>query len=291
MLFEGDGLRVAHVHVRPTSSACGEIEVSDFDVLALPLAGVFAKHDGPRRQVVATPDHALFIPAGVPYRLSFPGGIGDRCLVLRWSREALARAMPDAFSVDPADGCAHVLLEPAVMLARTLLWRRLDRGEVDALDAEERCLGLLASATRAARGPTRARRTSWQGSETRRQRQVELVKEAIAVQPDRKWTLGELAQLACVSPGHLAHVFRAEVGTSLYGYVLRSRLAVALHAVVETDVDLTAIALDSGFSSHSHFTARFHALYGHTPQAVRRSGAARGGDLHTTVTAPDAVTA
>ena len=58
-LFDGDWLQIGYIAVRPTSSECGEIETSELNVLALPLAGVFAKHDGPRQQAIATPSHAL----------------------------------------------------------------------------------------------------------------------------------------------------------------------------------------------------------------------------------------
>jgi AraC family transcriptional regulator len=272
-------LFVGHVAVLPVSSECGEIEVPGSNVLAMTLAGVFAKHDGPRRHVIATPNHALFLPAGAPYRISFPGGIGDRCLVLRFSTQALAQALPEAVARDGLDTSLitrHALLEPKTMLARTLLWQRLERGEIDPLEVEERGI-----------------RQPWRGGGAQhRRRQVEAIKEVIAVEPGRKWTLGELARLACVSPGHLAHVFRAEEGSSLYQYVLRSRLAWALDAVLDSDTGLTEIALDAGFASHSHFTARFRALFGHTPVSLRRGGGeVRVHDLRQIVTARGATAA
>jgi len=36
--------------------------------------------------------------------------------------------------------------------------------------------------------------------------------------------------------------------------------------------DLTAIALEAGFASHSHYTARFRRVFGCTPTALRRGG-------------------
>ena len=116
--------------------------------------------------------------------------------------------------------------------------------------------------------------------------------EAISAEPQRKWTLGELAALACMSPSHLAHVFRAELGISVYGFVVRSRLAGALDAVLDSDAGLTEIALDAGFASHSHFTAKFRALFGRTPQQLR--GDARGAalrELRRIVAAPELATA
>lgn len=274
-LFENDWLQVGHIAVRPASSACGELERSALNVLALPLAGVFAKHDGPRRHAIATPSHALLISADRPYRLSFPGAIGDRCLALRFTGDALARVLPEAVAGDGFDESAHsahVLLPPALMLARSGFWRRLARQQLDGLEAEVLAVELLAATLHAARaqrvGP-RDRRTAPAG--WRRARQIARTVEAISCAPGRRWTLDELAALVSVSAGHLAHVFRAEMGLPVYAYVTRARLAGALDAVLDSDAGLTEIALDAGFASHSHFTARFRALFGLTPQQLRRA--------------------
>jgi AraC family transcriptional regulator len=39
-------------------------------------------------------------------------------------------------------------------------------------------------------------------------------------------------------------------------------------------ITLTGIALDAGFASHSHFTARFRGFFGFTPTALRRAATA-----------------
>ena len=60
----------------------------------------------------------------------------------------------------------------------------------------------------------------------------------------------------------------------------------ALDAVLDGGDDLTAIALDAGFASHSHFTARFRSFFGCTPAALRRvAGAAQLAELRKIVTA------
>jgi AraC-like DNA-binding protein len=88
-----------------------------------------------------------------------------------------------------------------------------------------------------------------------------------------------------MSPYHLAHVFRREVGLPVYAYVLRLRLAQALSAVVDSDADITTIALDAGFASHSHFTLHFRTLFGVTPAALRRGAGPRPAELRKIVTA------
>jgi transcriptional regulator GlxA family with amidase domain len=50
---------------------------------------------------------------------------------------------------------------------------------------------------------------------------------------------------------------------------------IALESLLATDASLTAIAFETGFASHSHFTARFHAFFGLTPIAFRRNAIAK----------------
>jgi AraC family transcriptional regulator len=251
-LFEGRNLRIGHFLARPSSEECGPVECQQQNVLVLPLAGVFARHDAPRRHVVSTPAHATFITAGTPYRLSYPGCIGDSALTFWYSGDPLPK---DRYA-------SHALLPPQAMLERSRFFRRLLAGDAGRLEIEERALGLLGLALGAARRnpPDRAMRTRVR---------IEQVKEAIALDPARKWTLQELARIACASPWHLAHAFRREVGVAVHAYVLRARLAGTLETVLDTRSELSRVAQDAGFASHSHFTARFRALFGIAPSALR----------------------
>jgi AraC-like DNA-binding protein len=120
----------------------------------------------------------------------------------------------------------------------------------------------------------------------RRTRALERVKEAVAIAPADKWNIATLAKVASLAPFHLCHVFRQMVGTSIYDYVLHERLAYSLDAVLDGGDDLTAIALDAGFASHSHFTARFRRFFGCTPAALRRIATAqRVAELRKIITA------
>jgi AraC-like DNA-binding protein len=97
-----------------------------------------------------------------------------------------------------------------------------------------------------------------------RQRRIEC-----GLAPAEKWNVARLAKVANLSLFHLCHVFRQMVGTSIYDYVVHERLARTLDAVLDRGDDLTTIALDAGFASHSHFTARFRGFFGYTPAALR----------------------
>jgi AraC family transcriptional regulator len=279
-LFESQTLEIGLFEARGVSEACGDVERQDRNAVVLPLTGVFAKHDAPGRQVIGTPSHAVFIAADTPYRISYPGAIGDRALVLRFG-ETLAPEQVDRRG--DAGLASNGLLSAPAMMLRNLLRARLGHGESDDFEIETVGLDLLNRSFGAMRKEKSGVRPS---ALTRRTRAMERVKEAIAIAPSNKWNVARLAKLANLSPFHLCHVFRQMAGTSIYDYVLQERLAHALDAVLDGDDDLTSIALDAGFASHSHFTARFRGFFGLTPAALRRTAtAARIADLRKIVTA------
>ncbi len=81
--------------------------------------------------------------------------------------------------------------------------------------------------------------------------------------------LTAVARALSVSPAHLTDAFRRAEGVSLVRYQQKLRLARALIELRHAD-DVTALALELGFSSHSHFTTAFRAAMGVTPSAYRR---------------------
>lgn len=268
-LSESATLHISLFESYPASDACGDVERQSSHVVVLPFAGVFAKHESPTRHVMGTPGHAVFVGADTPYRVSFPGGIGDRALLLRFD-DALAPDWIGRLNGGETLASNGLLPAPAMML-RNLLRARLETNRADPFESEALGLDLLAMSLQAMRRETTPVRRP---AQVRRARALERVKEAIAIAPAAKWNVTRLSRVANLSPFHLCHIFRETVGTSIYNYVLHERLALALDAVLDHDGDLTAIALDAGFSSHSHFTARFKAFFGCAPASLRRMATA-----------------
>ncbi len=101
-----------------------------------------------------------------------------------------------------------------------------------------------------------------------RKRLVDRVKVLLASDLSRRWTLAEIAEEIGGSPVYLTQVFQQVEGLPLYRYHLRLRLARALDLIVARE-DLSGLAQDLGFSSHSHFSAAFKQAYGVTPAEFR----------------------
>jgi AraC-like DNA-binding protein len=103
---------------------------------------------------------------------------------------------------------------------------------------------------------------------------VDGAKLVVSADLGRRWTLSEIAAEVGVSPVYLTQVFQRVEGIPMYRYQLQLRLAQALQRLGEYD-DVTDLAIDLGFSSHSHFTAAFKQTYGQTPSDFRRSSGVR----------------
>jgi AraC-like DNA-binding protein len=103
-------------------------------------------------------------------------------------------------------------------------------------------------------------------------RRARLARAAQAIMDAAPGDRHSLRTLACrlgVSSYHLAHVFRAEMGTSVHQYLLQRRLTLARDRLAQGVTSLSALALDLGFSTHSHFTAAFRRRFGITPREAR----------------------
>jgi AraC-like DNA-binding protein len=99
---------------------------------------------------------------------------------------------------------------------------------------------------------------------------VQRVRAHALLHLDERLTLNDLARRAECSPFQLCRAFRLATGGPVHRWLLRLRLQASLERVAEPRNDLTTVALDLGFASHSHFTAAFRRTFGLTPSDLRR---------------------
>jgi hypothetical protein len=151
--------------------------------VVLPLAGVFSKHDGPGRYVVGTPSHAVLVTAHTPYRVSFPGGVGDRAIILRFDDALETEHIDCRRGGEPLR--SHALLSAEAMMRRNLLRRRATDPAADHFEIETLSLELLSMCLRALRHESlplqpaaRLRRTRVVGASRRRWRWIPPVRGA-----------------------------------------------------------------------------------------------------------------
>lgn len=83
-------------------------------------------------------------------------------------------------------------------------------------------------------------------------------------------SVADLAARLYVSPCHLAHSFRAQVGYSPKQYLRLLRLSYAKELLETTDDSIASIAVQSGFSDVNNFIRAFRQCYGVPPGQWRR---------------------
>lgn len=92
-------------------------------------------------------------------------------------------------------------------------------------------------------------------------------------------SLVELATKVHLSPTYLVQLFGAQIGESPGRYRQHRRLERARSLLAETDLRITDIAGELGFSSPQHFATAFRQQHGMTPRAFRsacRNGSTMG---------------
>jgi len=82
-------------------------------------------------------------------------------------------------------------------------------------------------------------------------------------------SLDDLAREVGMSKYHLQRQFKGAFGMTPAAYLTELRLAKAARLLANTGYSVTRIALDAGYRSVSHFTARFRDRYGCSPTAYR----------------------
>jgi AraC family transcriptional regulator len=262
--------RCARTHPRFADS--GPIERH---LVAFPRTSAVIRHDG-RAPFVADAGLATVYNRGQRYTREAIHPDGDHC---DWWAVDAATAAEIAASVDGRVGAAderplrfaHAPVDAALYLRQRALLLHLRAGAFDELAAEETVLSLLHETLTAgarAHGAVAPRR-----SMASRELAQAAARELAACWAS-KVTLDALSMRLGVSAFHLCRSFRAATGRTLHRQLTTLRLRAALEAVAERRQDLTQVALEHGFSSHSHFTAAFRREYGVAPAQWRAAARA-----------------
>ena len=216
--------------------------------------------------VLTTANHTVFYDAGQLYRRRLESELGDQCVFIRLGPRTFERLAGDLLDDDKRLRSIHAPSDRETYLQRHLLVRRLREGTITTKMAEDVALALARSAL------SRSRRLSRGRTDRTRIAHRDLAegtKALIARTFPEPQPLGRLAAALRTSAFHLARVFRTETGFSVGAYQRSLRLRAALERLPTHDEGLTTLALELGFSSHSHFTETFRREFGVAPSALR----------------------
>ena len=94
--------------------------------------------------------------------------------------------------------------------------------------------------------------------------------EAMHRNPEKEWTLTNLAQLSGMSRGRFSKRFKETIGQSPMTYLTNWRLQKARRMLKQTNLSIAEIGYNSGYRSLPSFTRRFGKQFGISPGAFRK---------------------
>jgi AraC-like DNA-binding protein len=273
VLFESPEVVVGEFHCDPDNPRWSEENCAEEGhFVVFPGTSVVIEHTG-REPVVTGPNHLMLYNPEQTYRRRLLDPRGDHCVFLLVATGLLAEAAavsePDRFRF----GVSHGPTSAAAYLLHRLVVRRLDNDAApDRVEVEEALYRLVWDAVTVDRHlngdhsrPVRERTRAGHA------RLVEEAKALLAVRVAERLSLREIANELHTSPFHLARVFRARTGFGVHEYRNQLRLRLSLDRIFDSRLDLTALALELGFASHSHFTDSFRRLFKTPPSRLRKT--------------------
>jgi AraC-like DNA-binding protein len=232
--------------------------------LVLPYFGLFAYVVG-RQKWLCDSNKVLFISPGWEFHDEQPvPGLGHACALVNPARAIVDEICGSTRTgTDPVFPVGAVHSSPRLQLMTQSLLGHLSASG-DALRNDELTVQVIRVAMNGS--PVRGRPSA---------HTVDQAKQFLHAHDCERLSLGQVSSAVGVTPVYLTQEFRRSEGIPLYQYQLSLRLARALTELPHSD-DITGLALDLGFSSHSHFTLAFRKAFGMTPSRYRRSAPSNG---------------
>jgi len=255
----------------------GSEEESSVNNIVLMRHGAFARHFG-ARSVTADVNQAVFFSRDSTYRVSHPADCGDRGTIFTVAPRVLNDIVRelDASVDEHPDQPFQFITGPCgseIFLRHRELVQRLEKAGSDPLEpmwADVTALQLVADVLESAFAKVgQEHKPRRQGTQSDHVDRAEAAKTYLASKLTERITLDDVASAVNSSPFHLARIFQEHTGVPVHRYLTQLRLRASLERLNDGAEDLTALALELGFSSHSHFTDAFKREFGRTPSEVR----------------------
>jgi AraC-like DNA-binding protein len=163
-----------------------------------------------------------------------------------------------------------LIVEPRIRYRLAVLVNTICRSRSNRLAAEEEVLSLFFEICEKCSDRARRRLDTRKCTAARRRRLAERARAYVDAHLAESIGLEVVASEVGASLFHLCRTFREQTGLTLHAYQMRQRLGRALERIVDgDDRSLTDLALETGFSSHSHLSREFRKQLGVSPSSLR----------------------
>jgi AraC-like DNA-binding protein len=275
IVFDSGLVRVGAFRCHPNDPSFHDSGPARNCCYVFPRTAVEIQHEH-ERAFIANPNVVTFYNQGQAYLRNAVSIEGDRCdwfgIEIDVVQDVVGTFDP-AFEAHPERPFRFTRgwADASTYLSQRRLFEQVARGVVnEPLMVEESVVALLDQVVRSACKTAELTRPSVVG-----QKQRDIIHHLEFVL-SREWgeslSLRELADEVGISVYHLCRLFRRVTGSTLHQYRQKLRVRWSLESVMESRRSLVDIALDAGFSSHSHYSSSFRQEFAQTPSSVRVGG-------------------
>ncbi len=98
---------------------------------------------------------------------------------------------------------------------------------------------------------------------------VERAKTYILENSDKMLTVKDISKYISLNPEYFTRLFKKETGYNIKDYIIQCKLTMAKDLLVNSNLPISMVALELGYSNFSHFTQMFKRCEGMTPKDYR----------------------
>lgn len=270
----------------------GEQRTGNRHVVAFSLRPVEVHFEG-ELPVVLAPTTIAMVHPNCAYTRHARSEQGQRTLFISMEEQTLRSVLARHTSAEPddADDLFPMRFGPsdarsqamAIQLDRLL---HRDRIEIQPMEFDELAMGIVDQAIGAVIQHQQGSQTSDLPEHTRRQQRgwVDDAISRMCLDPSRAWTLNELADAVELSPAYLSRLFRKHTGHTLSQTLTIIRLLRVVERLPDMRGSLTRLAVECGFSSHSHMSHAFQSVLHLSPSTVAKSDRASRSEVRRLLT-------
>ncbi len=262
-LFKTVNIEIGVFQISPEDPGFSQAGFVDAPIIVFPKKSIWIQHDG-FEPFVADPTIVNYYNQGQVYNRFAINHSGDYCHWFRISDPLLSEVVAREqvhFSVQNRHCPSHVFLQHLELLQKVM---SVQPAEV--LEIEEETLMMFHDLLK----ENTSHDQLYRQSARQHKRLVERVKESIQSDLSVNLTLQQLSQIHHTSPYHLSRVFKTVCGHGINHYRTQQRLRSLLLKLHHNSNDLVELALEFGFSSHSHMSASFKQVFGFTPSSCQK---------------------
>jgi AraC-like DNA-binding protein len=248
---------LAEYHCLPDDPLFANSGPSNAHAIVFPLTSTRIIREG--TAILELPTFVTLYNAGVEYSSEIVSPEGSHCAWMTIDPGVLFEVLGNVAVASRPFPVDQVAVDASLALRQRSLFQFARRfGDADPLTVEDESIALVEQIA--------ARIRSTVDSPSRPPAGViERARALLAAQFAAPLSLADVARQVGVSPAYLSRAFRAVTGQTMHAFREELRLRRSLDLLPASRGDFTRVALDLGYSSHSHFSSRFRRYFGITP--------------------------